>query len=228
MLRDRALIPTLALAAGALVLGACASSGYDQARTTVQRAESYGEQLGTLGERLELALEALDTLTRDPLDSPRTSRETYETFRREVANLDVQAKRVERAFGRMDAQAGTFFLDWRSETAAIVDADLKGTAESRRAVLEASFTTLSKGQVEVEAELATVTARMADLVLYLEHDLTRSGLASAREPIQRAFEESRAFLRLLEDQSAAVKAARSALEPLEAQAGSSVPATRRL
>lgn len=198
-----------------LAAGACATSGYERASATADKTSAYRENLVRLGERVELATEALRALSENPGDSPRSNRETFETFARELANLESSAESSRETYGRMDGRAESFFGGWTSDTARITNADLKKSAETRRATMQASYAHLAQGQKEVDQALARYVALLTDLSLYLEHDLTSAGIASAKNTIQKAFSDGAALQAQLDEQVRATDQARSALAPLQ-------------
>lgn len=202
----------------AFLLVACQSSGYHQARAASDRTENYGEELERLAKGIDQAAAALRTLAENPGDSPRSNRETFQTFEREQLNLRDAAADARRAFERMETKAELFFGAWSEDTAAIQGADLRKSAETRRSALEAGFRTLGSGQVELEKALEGFLAELEDLRLYLEHDLTAAGIGSAREPLTRVQTDARTLRERLGAQARAAEAARASLEPLKDQA----------
>ena len=215
-------------AAALLVLAsgtACTTgnAGYERAATTAERTETHREGLVKLRAQIGLTTDALRTLSENPDVLPRSNRETFETFARELRNLELQAERTRKSYGRMDAGAGRFFDGWVTDTAGITDADLRTRAEDRRAALQASYVELAKDQRETDEALAGFVRRLDDLCIYLEHDLTTAGIASAREPIARALDEGSKIQQRLGDLVHDAEVAGAGLEPLKAQAPSQNP-----
>ena len=81
--------------------------------------------------------------------------------------------------------------------------------------MQASYAHLAQGQKEADQALARFVALLTDLSLYLEHDLTSAGIASARSTIQKAFTDGAALQAQLGEQVRATDEARSALAPLQ-------------
>lgn len=202
----------------ACLLVACQNTGYQRARAASERTEGYGEELERLARGIGLASEALRTLAENPGDSPRSNRETFQTFERERLNVLASAEDARRAFERMDGKAERFFGAWGEDAAAIQGADLKKSAETRRAALEAHYTTLEKGQTELDQALERYLQELLDLRLYLEHDLTAAGIASAREPLARLLADGQALRERIGTQVRAADGARASLAPLKEQA----------
>src|SRR6185503_15496248 len=88
---------------------ACVSSGYERASATADKTAAYRDNLVRLGEEIGLTTEALRALSDNPGDSPRSNQETFETFERELTNLEDGAARSRKTFGKMDGRADTFF-----------------------------------------------------------------------------------------------------------------------
>lgn len=216
MLRTLASLPLVAL----LLVHGCANAGYERASATADKTGAYRENLGRLAEVIGLASEGLRALSENPGDSPRSNRETFETYARELTNLEAAAERSRKTYGRMDGRAERFFGGWNEDTARIANADLKRGAEERRVALQANYERLAQGQLELDAALERFVRELTDLRLYLEHDLTAAGIATARATIQQAFADGAALQQRLAAQARATEAARAALAPLQAQAPS--------
>lgn len=214
MLRILALLLVLPFALG------CASSGYERASATADRTAAYRDDLVQLREQVGLAVEALRALSENPGDSPRSNKETFETYARELANLEAASRRSRKTYGRMDGRAESFFGGWSEDTARITNADLKHSAEGRRAALQANYERLAQGKLAVDLGLAGFVSELTDLSLYLEHDLTAAGIAKARATIETAFASGATLRDQLEAQVRATNSARAALAPLKDLASS--------
>lgn len=209
------MLRNLALTLFFSIAGACASSGYERASAAADKTTAYRETLVRLHEQVGLAGEALRALSENPGDSPRSNHETFETYERELANLEAASQRAHKIYGRMDGRADRFFGGWNEDSARIENAELKKSAESRRAALQANYETLARGQLEVDLALERYVGQLQDLRLYLENDLTSAGIASARATIERAFASGSALQDQLAAQARATDAARDSLAPLK-------------
>jgi len=204
-----------------LVTGACASrSGYARASATAEKTESYHDLVVSTREQVGLAVDALRALAENPGDSPRSNQETFQTYARELANLESLALLSRKTYGKMDARAELFFSGWTEDAAQITDAELKQSSEARRKALEANYQKLSEGQRETDQALVHFVHQLSDIRLYLEHDLTSDGIASAKKSIDKAFAEGAALQDHLSALAHASDEARAALAPLRAQAPS--------
>lgn len=195
--------------------GACASSGYERASATADKTSAYRHNLVQLGQRVGLTAEALRALSENPGDSPRSNQETFETFARELSNLESSAERARKTYGRMDGRAESFFGSWTEDAARITNADLKKSAETRRSALQANYEKLAQGQLAADQALAHYVQTLTDLSLYLEHDLTVAGIASARGTLRSALAEGAALQQRLGEQVRATDEAGNALAPLK-------------
>lgn len=196
------------------------NAGYERAAATADGTQAHRENLVDLRGQLGLTLDALRTLGESPDVLPRSNRETFETFARELRNLEHDAENARKSYGRMDARAGQFFGSWNEDTAAIADADLRKRAEDRRAALQASYVELAREQRDTDVAVAGFMRRLDDLCIYLEHDLTAAGIASAAQPIADALAEGARIQQSLSDLAHRADAAQAGLEPLKAQAPS--------
>ena len=215
-------LPTLLLLA---VPSACASSGYERASAAADKTSAYRDNLVHLGEQVGLTTEALRALSENPGDSPRSNHETFETFERELANLEAGAARSRKTYGRMDGRADTFFGGWSEDAGRITDADLKKSADARRAALQANYVKLAEGQAAADQALGRFVRALSDLRLYLENDLTAAGIASARGSIQKAFTDGAALSEQLRQQIRVTDEASEGLAPLKDLAPSQARAT---
>jgi hypothetical protein len=194
---------------------ACTASGYERASATADKTTTYRDNLVRLDEQVGLTTEALRALSQNPGDSPRSNQETFETFARELANLEARAERSRKTYGKMDGRAESFFGGWSQDAARISDADLKQSAEARRTALQANYQKLAAGQEAADQAVARFVRALGDLRLYLEHDLTAAGIASARRSIEKAFTDGAALQEQLRAQVRATDAARDGLAPLK-------------
>jgi len=206
----------ISLALPVLFLGsACHSSGYARAGKAADKTEDYRDDLMRLREQVASASEALQALGENPGDSPRSNQGTFQTFERELANLEDTASRAREDYGRMQERAQLFFGTWTEDAARVTDADLKKSSEERRSALQANFARLEQGQVEVEEAVAKHVQSLTDLRLYLETDLTATGIAMAAPTLARVFQEGETLRQRLESQIRAADQAQASLEPLE-------------
>jgi hypothetical protein len=195
-------------------------SGYERASATADRTEAYRDNLVRLRTQVGLTTSSLRALTENPGDSPRSNKETFQTFARELANLEALADRSRRTYGKMDARAELFFGQWITDTAAITSSELKESAEARRTALQASYEGLAQGQLDLDLALERYVREIGDLRIYLEHDLTAAGLSSAQVPIEKAFADGAALQDQLGELAHAADQARAGLTPLKALAPS--------
>lgn len=219
MLRTPALLLVLSSAPGFLVLGACASrSGYARASATAEKTETYRDMVVRTREQVGLASDALRALAENPGDSPRSNQETFQTYARELINLESLALLARTTYGKMDARAELFFGGWTEDAAQITDAELKQSSDARRTALKANYEKLSGGQREADQALGHFVRQLSDLRLYLEHDLTADGIASAKKTIDKALADGAALQERLSALAHTSDEARTALAPLRAQA----------
>jgi hypothetical protein len=200
------------------LLGSCASSGYARASATSDKTAAYHEDVVRLADQVGVATATLRALSENPGDSPRSNRETFETYAREVANLRIASKRARKDYGRLDGRADRFFGGWSEDSARITNAELKRSAEERRAALLASYEKLAQSHLETEVALERFILELDDLRVYLEHDLTAAGIASARKTIEKAFTDAAALQERLGALAEDTERASASLAPLQAQA----------
>jgi exonuclease VII small subunit len=213
------LAPLVLLAVAGLAHG-CASSGYEQASDTADETAAYRDRLVRLRAQVGLAADALRGLSENPGDSPHSNQETFETFALELENLGRAATRAREAYQDMNGRAGEFFGGWTTDTAAITNAELKQSSETRRTALEANYRKLEQGQKGVEEATARYERALGDLRLYLEHDLTAAGIASAEKSIHAAFVSGALLQEEIDTQAQTALAARDSLAPLRDLAAS--------
>ena len=216
MLSKSALVPLLALA----IAAGCQSgrTGYERASTTSRRIAAYRDNADRLREQIGLTIGSLQTLAQSPNVAPRSSAETFQTFERELANLEDLAASSRKLYGKMDARAQEFFGKWIEESATIENADLERRADERREAVQASYKKIAEQRLPTDQALARLLDELGDLRTYLEQDLTAPGLASAKDLIEKASQESARVQELLSEITQAADAAREALAPMEAQA----------
>lgn len=219
MFRTLAPLPLLALSLVACA-SACASQGYERASDTAEKTQTYRANLERLSDVIGLTSESLRALCENPGDSPHSNHETFQTYTRELANLEAAAKRSRKTYGRMDGRASQFFGVWNEDAARLENADLKRSAEERRTALQANYQRVAQGQLELDVALERHVRELNELRVYLEHDLTAAGISSAQTTIQQAFADGTALQQRLAAQARATELAGDSLEPLKQQAPS--------
>jgi hypothetical protein len=199
----------------ALVTCACATpTAPERAASASECAEDYGATLTALADEIDFTCETLGVLRANAVDPRGSNRETLETFERGVKNMSVLLERARKHYARMDARAHAFLATWGTDTVTLRDGTLAREAETRRAVLQASFETLAREDLAVQQHVERYRLELADLATYLANDLSPRGFAGAHGAIERALQGGAALRTELAELATKVAAARAELEPL--------------
>lgn len=181
-----------ALVALALSLGSCKSLyygtmarfGVDKRDILIDRTESLGESLDRLSTRVDaMASTYRDTIHMEGGDLPAM----HKKFSRSYDATEKAAKSFHERIADIHSVAGAFFDDWKEESAAIVDEELRKNSLGNYGMVQRRYTELVRTMRAVEAELDPVLTRFHDHVVYLKINLHRNTLVSLQQGEEELF-----------------------------------------
>jgi len=173
----------LATCAATLLVGGCATSGYDKGNKAAADIQTAANRIAALPDQIDKTLAALDELVNKPQTDLRPQ------FKQFTADLhDVQSAAIDIAAARrsMGEQSKEFFATWDAQLAKINNEDIKARSLERRSDVNQQLATIKRSYAEAEIAFRPFLADLQDVQKYLSVDLTAGGLAAIQPTVTRA------------------------------------------
>lgn len=213
----RAARRAVGLASGALFLlcgcqsayyGTMEKLGYHKRDILAARVEDAREAQARTKEQFE---SALDRFSRLLSYEGGDLEETYRALAAELDESEERAARVRDRIAAVEDVGGALFEEWRAELDLYTRRDLRRASERKLEETRRRYDRLLGAMRRAEKRIEPVLAALRDQVLYLKHNLNaravgalrgeletvESGVAALVRDMQRAIDESDAFLRTL-------------------------------
>jgi len=150
---------------------------------TSDDVDKYAIQL----ERTERALFSLSQ------SRPKELRKRYESFLKEVDNLQKAQEHATSAIHEMASKGTEYFLVWGKSIDQIVDPKLKQVSMERRSTLMKDHDDLAVTLAGIGSQLQPFMESLRDLEAFLGADLTPANVSQAGEKIRNCREDARAL-----------------------------------
>lgn len=165
------------------ILTGCAPKGaYEKAEVASRSLATTRAELTGAKAQIDLAVAALDDLVNNPQAD---MKKQYATFSSAVDSLN---KSVDKARDRaLDARAKReeYLAQWKADTEAISNPDLKARALQRMGDAKASFERLREHLDAIRTTAAPFHSDINDLRRYLGNDLTPAGVKSVSDLVTK-------------------------------------------
>ena len=158
---------------GLAMIAGCSTPGYKAAAKTNNSLSDVKTELLTDKSGLRTAVNDLNDLVYRPQSDLRPQ---YEKFRADVATLKKSAAASQASANNMRDNRESYLSQWRADTSAISDADLRMRAMDRIRETEDNFSALSDKINSANNALAPVVNDLGALSEYLGNDLTASNI----------------------------------------------------
>ena len=165
-------------AAGMLLSGGCATSGYKQADKTGAGIAEFRDEVVNGKQAIDATMTALGDVAATATTNPRKA---YEQFAKSVANLDSTANSIRKRAQDMQAQGESYFKKWEQDLAAVNNPEIRSLAESRKAKLQQTFASIRQYSEPLKGQFEPWMSDLKDLQNYLSNDLTVAGVDAAKE-----------------------------------------------
>jgi hypothetical protein len=166
-----------------LLFAGCASSGYKQGNKAASSIQASADGIAALQGHMNQTLIALNAL----VDSPQADlRPQFKELDSKISGLESAAKDVANERIRMGEQTKKYLADWDAELGQMQNADIKARSQTRKEAVARQIDAVKRSYSEFDVAFRPFMADLQDVRKYLSVDLTRSGLASIKEPAVKA------------------------------------------
>ncbi len=171
------------LAAAALFMGGCASTGYDKAHSTSTSLEKAAGEVHKGNGQIDAVLFSLSSLINNPEADLKPQ---FNKFDSAVSKLESLAEDVSERTGTMRTQGAAYFRTWDEELAKIQNEDIRTRSADRKAAVAVQFEKVRLSYIQTKADFAPFMSDLKDIRTALATDLTRGGLASVKDSATKA------------------------------------------
>lgn len=168
----------LALAASAVLLTGCATSGYQKADHTSSSLQAAAQGIDQTLIPLDEVVSTMAALMKAP--SPNLTAQ-FQSFDRAVTSLESRANEVKSRTKSMQDEGEAYFVKWDKELAKIQNDSIQARSQERKQAVAARFEQVRVSHVATAAEFAPFMADLNDIRRVLATDLTPGGLDSVRK-----------------------------------------------
>lgn len=160
----------------ALSMGsACQSAGHQKAESTAMHMEDLSAAVTSMKQKASSCAATLATVVEKGAVDPKPP---FEQYKKDVAAVVDGLANAESHLKSMKAEGQTYFAEWEKQSATIQDADLRKSADERRARLSKAVEAVSTAMDAARAEIKPFVATIQDVQTYLSNDLTPDGIKS--------------------------------------------------
>jgi len=171
-----------------LSVGCAQKSGYKTAEVASKRLGDTKSEVVSAKTQISDTVAALNSLVNNPQMDLRPQ------FQKFSKSLDALQSRAQKARDRavdMRAKRSEYVKRWQTETDAIQNEELRTRALQRMGESEAAFESLSAKLTAVREASTPFLADLEDLRRYLGTDLTKAGVASVTDLVNKIREEEK-------------------------------------
>jgi Protein of unknown function (DUF2959) len=167
----------------ALVLGGCASTGYEKAGHTTASIEKTAREIHKGNGQIDAVLFALSSMVNNPEADIKPQ---FAKFDAALGKLESLATDVSEQNAAMQAQGAAYFRNWDAELAKIQNEDIRSRSAERKGVVAARFEKMRVSYVNTKATFQPFLSDLKDIRTSLATDLTTAGVASIKSTANNA------------------------------------------
>jgi outer membrane murein-binding lipoprotein Lpp len=171
------------IAAFALVLGGCASTGYEKANDTSAAVEEAAREIHRGNGQIDAVLFALSSLVNNPEADIKPQ---FDKFDSALSKLESLSNDVSEQTASMQAQGADYFRNWDMELAKIQNEDIRSRSAERKRFVAARFDKVRLSYVKTKASFEPFMSDLKDIRTSLATDLTVAGVASIKSTANKA------------------------------------------
>jgi len=165
------------LAAAALLAGCGTTSGYKQADKTGEGIAEFRAEILNGQKAIDATMTSLSDVAASATTNPRKA---FETFSKNVENLESTANKVKKRGQDMKDQGQEYFKQWEKQMTEVNNPEIRSLAEQRKAKLQSTFEEIRKYSEPLKAQFEPWMSDLKDLQKYLSNDLTIAGVDAAK------------------------------------------------
>jgi hypothetical protein len=167
----------------ALLLGGCASTGYEKANSTSVTVEKAAREIHRGNGQIDAVLFALSSLVNNPEADIKPQ---FAKFDSALGKLESLADDVNEQTAAMQVQGSDYFRTWDAELAKIQNEDIRGRSADRKIAVAARFDKVRVSYVNTKAAFQPFMSDLKDIRTLLATDLTVAGVASIKSVANKA------------------------------------------
>ncbi len=172
-----------ALIASAVLVGGCASAGYDKAADTSVSVRETANSISRGSAQVDATLATLTDLVNSPAENIKPQ---FQKFDDSVTKLSSLAKEVSEDAADMEKEGSDYFKKWDEELAKINNEDIRSRSTERKTEVSERFSRVRVSYVRAKNAFAPLMSNLKDIRTALATDLTGAGIASIRSTANQA------------------------------------------
>ncbi len=172
-----------ALIASAVLVGGCASAGYDKAADTSISMRETANSISRGSAQVDATLATLTDLVNSPAENIKPQ---FQKFDDSVTKLASLSKEVGEDAADMEKQGSAYFKKWDEELAKINNEDIRSRSTERKTEVSERFSRVRVSYVRAKNAFTPLMSNLKDIRTALATDLTGAGLASIRSTANQA------------------------------------------
>ncbi|MCX6937367.1 MAG: DUF2959 family protein [Verrucomicrobia bacterium] len=172
-----------ALIASAVLVGGCASAGYDKAADTSISLRETANSISRGSAQVDATLATLTDLVNSPAENIKPQ---FQKFDDSVTKLASLSKEVGEDAADMEKQGSAYFKKWDEELAKINNEDIRSRSTERKSEVSERFSRVRVSYLRAKNAFTPLMSNLKDIRTALATDLTGAGLASIRSTANQA------------------------------------------
>jgi hypothetical protein len=174
---------TSAITLASLWLAGCASTGYNRGDAAALSLQDTAADVQAESRAIDMTVSALDDLTKSPTGDLKLQ---FRSFSRSLDQLIAAAKRADATAARMELKHTLYFATWDKELPTITYEAIRNRSGARRDEVGQRFEAVDKGYHDAQTAVQPLIDYFGDIRRALSADLTMGGLASVKEIVGNA------------------------------------------
>lgn len=168
---------SMTIAAAALFLAGCSTTGYQQAEKTGAGIAEFRTEINKGKQAIDATMQSLGQIAATANTDPRAA---FLQYKKDLSNLESVTAKVRKRSQEMKAQGDLYFKQWQQQMATVQNPEIRKVAEEQKAKMQTTFDNIQKYTDPLKAKFDPWLADLRDLRTYLNNDLTVSGIDAAR------------------------------------------------
>jgi len=168
---------TLTIAATALLLASCTTTGYQQAEKTGAGIGEFRAEVNRGKQAIDATMQSLGQIAATANTDPRPA---FNQYKKDLTNLELATARVRKRSAEMKVKGDAYFKQWQQQIATVQNPEIRKLSEEQKAKMQATFDSIQQHTEPLKARFDPWISDLKDLRTYLNNDLTVSGIDAAR------------------------------------------------
>jgi PBP1b-binding outer membrane lipoprotein LpoB len=212
---------TMTIAAAALLLAGCTTTGYQQAEKTGAGITEFREEVNRGKQAIDATMQSLGQIAATANTDPRAA---FQQYKKDLASLEAITAKVRKRSQEMKAKGDAYFKQWQQQTATVQNPEIRKLSEEQKTKMQATFDTIQQHTEPLKAKFDPWLADLRDLRTYLSNDLTVSGIDAARGLFEKTQSEGTEIQKSMDALVAELNKVSVAMTPSTAPPPNAAPA----